>query len=261
MEKLFQLKEWLTVPKAAQHMAIVFGEDVNEADVLRFALDGQLQLSVYFVNQTSARCGESIDYDEVEWGEYYDKKEDKPIRYTENPKLNNGQFLRLNQEITHLKGLWDLSMNGEERQEIENQFQKLTGGPAVTDRHEDGAFVKGSDGKLYQLQRGRNRNFDCMTGGLPDDVLLVVRTDALAEFEQRISGASLDGPVNPKERNTLLTIIGVMAKDGYGHDLNRPYEAAKEIKEAADKLGIKISDDTIANKLKEAKNILAEKTE
>lgn len=63
------------------------------------------------------------------------------------------------------------------------------------------------------------------------------------------------------ERNTLLTIIGLMAKDGYRNDLNQPHALAKEIKKAADLLGIRISDDTIAYKLKEAKNILIDKAE
>ena len=55
--KLWKLKEWLTVPEAARHLSIMFGEDVNEADVLRLALDGHLKLSINFVNGTSARRG------------------------------------------------------------------------------------------------------------------------------------------------------------------------------------------------------------
>ncbi len=66
-------------------------------------------------------------------------------------------------------------------------------------------------------------------------------------------------PLSTMERNTLLTIIGLMAKDGYRNDLSQPYLFAKELKKVAELLGIAISDDTIANKLKEAKNILAEK--
>lgn len=52
-----------------------------------------------------------------------------------------------------------------------------------------------------------------------------------------------------------------MAKKGYGHDLSKPYEAGKEIQKDADDLGIKISIDTIANKLKEAKKIMEGKLE
>jgi hypothetical protein len=41
LKKLPKLKDWLTVPDAARHLSILFGDDVSEADVLRLALDGQ----------------------------------------------------------------------------------------------------------------------------------------------------------------------------------------------------------------------------
>jgi hypothetical protein len=80
-------------------------------------------------------------------------------------------------------------------------------------------------------------------------------------LELRIKKSDLEKPLSSTERNSLLTIIGIMAKDGYGNDLTKPYELAKEIHSAAARLGIRISDDTIASKLKEAKNILIEKFE
>jgi hypothetical protein len=101
-------------------------------------------------------------------------------------------------------------------------------------------------------------------GGLPEDSVLVVRTEALRDFERKITETSEHGaerPLSTTERNTLLTIIGTMAKDGYGDDLSKQYPLAKEIQRAADLIGIKVSDDTIASKLKEAKKILTEKSE
>ena len=44
MQKLLNLKEWLTIADAARHLSILFGEDVSEPDVLRLALDGHLTL-------------------------------------------------------------------------------------------------------------------------------------------------------------------------------------------------------------------------
>jgi hypothetical protein len=49
-----KFKEWLTVPDAARHLSILFGEDVSEADVLQLALDGHLTLSVHFVNHAES---------------------------------------------------------------------------------------------------------------------------------------------------------------------------------------------------------------
>jgi hypothetical protein len=101
-------------------------------------------------------------------------------------------------------------------------------------------------------------------GGLPKDSVLVVRTEALRYFERKLTETPELGsekPLSTTERNSLLTIIGLMAKDGYGNDLSsKHYELAKEIQIAGEKLGIKISDDTIANKLKDAKKVLNEKT-
>lgn len=55
--KLFNLKEWLTIPETAKHLSIIFGEEVNEADVLRLGLDRHLKLSVNFVNHAHAKRG------------------------------------------------------------------------------------------------------------------------------------------------------------------------------------------------------------
>jgi len=58
--KLLKLKEWLTVPEAAKYLSTIFGEEVNEADVLRLALDRHLKLSVLFVNHAHAMRGDSF---------------------------------------------------------------------------------------------------------------------------------------------------------------------------------------------------------
>ena len=48
--KLMKIRSWLTIPEAARYLAILLGEEVTEAEVLRLGLDGQLKLSVRFVN-------------------------------------------------------------------------------------------------------------------------------------------------------------------------------------------------------------------
>ena len=48
--EIFKLKKWLTLPDASKHLSDVCGEEVTEADILGFALDGYLKLSVYFKN-------------------------------------------------------------------------------------------------------------------------------------------------------------------------------------------------------------------
>jgi hypothetical protein len=52
-----RLLEWFTVKDAAKYLSIILGEEVTEAHILRLALDGQLTLSVNFVNKVTACPG------------------------------------------------------------------------------------------------------------------------------------------------------------------------------------------------------------
>jgi hypothetical protein len=193
MSKLFNLKEWLTVADAARHLAIAFGEDVTEADVLRLALDDRLQLSVYFVNHAKARCGKVVPWEETEWmlfprietleGSHVDKKayyglDVRPCPtklealFKELPpddfekftplllslNIDDKRFLTLSDNVTTLRGVWDLSMIGNEQLDIEHEYQNLTGGPAVTLQGLDGAFVDGHNGQMCQLQESFDEN-------------------------------------------------------------------------------------------------------
>ncbi|SEQ22659.1 hypothetical protein [Nitrosomonas ureae] len=96
---------------------------------------------------------------------------------------------------------------------------------------------------------------DCDNALIPTLDLLNLKSK-----NRKIERSCVEKPLFTTERNSLLTIIGIMAKDGYGNDLSKPYSLAKEILKTADLLGIKITDDTIASKLKEAKAILDEKS-
>lgn len=193
MGKLFNLKEWLTVADAAKHLSIVFGEDVTDADVLRLALDGRLQLSVHFVNGTQARRGEVVSWNETEWilGPAFSDRDgwatevepsdqvrimDCPANlhslYEKTPNdikekttplcmsLNIGgeRYLNRGEKISTLWNVWDLPMIGGERLDIEHAYQQLTGGPAITAETIDGAFVEGSEGQICQLLEDYDNN-------------------------------------------------------------------------------------------------------
>lgn len=285
MGKLFNLKEWLTVADAARHLSIIFGEDVTEADVLRLGLDERLRLSIYFVNQAKARSGKVVGYDDTEWKEIPDitamsqgfqkihkrMQENKPIeergktlRIMKSLEIGGGRYFNLDGKEIHIYGVWDLIMAGQGQSDVEQKCQTLIGGPDVTDQALYGAFIEGPDGQTCELLDNDNKMLFCLPGGgLPESGMLVVRTEELRAFEASINGAHAraDKPLSTTERNTLLTIIGVMAKKGYAADLSTPFVCAKEIQRDADGMGIKISDDTIAAKLKQSAIILEEKTE
>jgi len=82
-------------------------------------------------------------------------------------------------------------------------------------------------GEILDDWNNRGRYFPAI--GLPEDAVLVVRTEALREFEQRISeiepekiaasSINLDkAALSETERSTLLKLVLGMAIDAYGYD-------------------------------------------
>lgn len=263
--KLWRLKKWLTVPEAARHLSIIFGEEVGKADVLRLALDGNLKLSVNFVNYADARIGQAIPIGQARmWVCSYSGDDSKgPLNYLAEVYLTDelpdeikkglqdksmflypqgivcrdDQVIILEEKIHTLSGVYDLLMLGNERLDVEYQYQQLTGGPEVTLICIDGAFVEREDGKICQLQESFNEGYirSCKekknrpynhpdnffpAGGLPDDSVLVVRISALTDLQERLAkedekttnGKPLakDG-IGKGERKTWLKIIHLLA--------------------------------------------------
>jgi hypothetical protein len=168
---LFKLKEWLTVPEAAKHLSTIFGEEVSEADILRLALDGHLKLSVYFVNHATARRGKVVPYEEAEWystksismfnsllPDKLKKNEIKEYCIMKSLNIDDHRYLNLEDEVITIRGVWDLSMVGNERLDVEHEYQNLTDGPEVTLLGLDGAFVENEDGVMCQIQESFDQN-------------------------------------------------------------------------------------------------------
>ena len=86
-------------------------------------------------------------------------------------------------------------------------------------------------------------------GGLPDDCVIVVRTDALREFEQAINGgtAPVDKPVTTTERNTLLTIIAALCD--YSDIDPKARGTASQLAGMTVELGAPVTDETILKAL------------
>ncbi len=263
--KLFKLKEWLTVPEAASHLTTMFGEEVSEADVLRLALDGHLILSVNFVNQAYGKCGKLISCDDKDNlpKDFFSALDNIPKKLKE-PILagfkNLGPFpdhyLDLDDNLTTIEGVWDLSMLAGQKFTIEHECQRLTGGPPVSSPFAGATFVTREGGqvcRLYQefdeetldelqsekgkkdhlkfygkslkekifnneidekeaeklfaqreknLNQPRNYDDDYFPAGwcLPDDSILVVRTQALIDLQESLSS---EEPTTNKTQSTL----------------------------------------------------------
>ncbi|MGZ3790636.1 MAG: hypothetical protein ACXVLQ_19285 [Bacteriovorax sp.] len=208
--KLFNQKKWLTLPEAARHLSDIFGEAVTEANILQFALNGNLTLSVNLVNDVMSICGLVVSYTQSELSMDIAnnifpselKRKDLPCEIVESikksfkdmmeedfPKCDlehccalewekekdiiennmlmmvvNGlrvegvdQYLVQENYKSLEAGVWDLSMLGTERIEIERRYHNLTGGPDVKNlkkgsRTTTGVCLKGDDEKIFKLQ-------------------------------------------------------------------------------------------------------------
>jgi len=259
--KLSKFKKWLTLPDTAKRLSVISGEDVTEADILQLALENHLKLSVNFLNQTVARRGNIVGYEDVQWGEFPIElgfkvpnlpveAKGESLRYMESLQIDNTRFLNFSDELTTIQDVWDLPMIGCGLLHIKNKYQSLIGGPEVAFQILGGPVVEGPNELFYQVgkncytdlcygpqtkaeivklkrlesSKSNNRrkekllicrrerlkvvkNIEYRTGfgrilmghGLPEDSVLVVRTDALCKFEQLM----LD---NETEKNTATKV-------------------------------------------------------
>lgn len=180
MSKLLKFKEWVSLPDAARHLSILVGEEVTEADVIRFGLEGHLQISVNFVNYGKGRKGSVIVYSAQQMQRDLDAGVFNPqLRWTTYPadafpsshpaggkevtalltlRIDDDRYLPLSDEVVTMAGVWDLAMVGTERLDLEHRFQQLTDGPDVTLDGLDGAFVKVNDHEIWQIQESFDDN-------------------------------------------------------------------------------------------------------
>lgn len=223
--KLFKLKTWLQLSEATKYLSIVFGEDVIEADILRWTLDGRLKLSVYFQSTVYAVKGslmkntgilellpenEPINDTLLKLNELLCKSSSKYI-FEEN---ESGNIFPIKNDI------FNLPMVGSEWDDIQLKWKDLIGGPNETYHTLEETLVEDSDGNIYALkeffseedhfitppiltdkefivefekewfektqpQRNYNNYYPAIL--LPPDSVLVVRTEALREFELLIA--------------------------------------------------------------------------
>jgi hypothetical protein len=275
MKKLLNLKHWLTVPDAARHLSMFFGEDVSEADVLRLALDGHLTLSVNFINDTTGRCGPVVPPRDANWYMTQLSKNERR-RPVSTLEIAKDKLIELEQEVIWIDGIWDLTMLGAEHTDVEHRYQFLTGGPAVEDETLEGPIVCREDGMHCQLlsHYSDNEFVDPQTlkeprnhpanyypaAGLPADSVLVVRTSALRDLEARVSKPDqrVEKPIERRERNTLLVIIAALAELPK-IDVKKPSSAAVAIETQTALMGARVAARTIEDHLKRIPGVLEER--
>jgi len=135
-------KEFYTLKEAAQHLSLLSGEMVNEADVYRLVLQGPLTVSVY-LDSTPAK------------------------RYTQagvggEPQKTPIHILGMEMPgdtVVQIKGYFDLSMEGGGYLDIEYELQRINGSVEPKRICLNGTYVEASNGQVYQLQEYINGGF------------------------------------------------------------------------------------------------------
>jgi hypothetical protein len=271
MSKVFKLKKWLPLDEAVNHISNVLGEPITLADIYKCALDGHLILSANFVNGSQAK---EVFLDENGW--ISESCSVKPVK----------------DELFPIKGLWDLTMRGSERADIEHLYHQETSGISVKDHASRGVFLQqgntlcqlfttikpSSEEKSTSNKRvikrgllalctpydnfrpstielyGNNNSEDNQSvfhhinhhalGLDEEEHVLVIRTDEVTRFIQTLEDTPQEAkPVMPKERNTLLTVIGaLLKKQGIDPSVKG---TASAIALALEEEGVVISENTI----------------
>lgn len=285
--RLMKLKGWLTVPDAARYLTLVFGEDVTEADVLRLGLDGHLRLSVRFVNLAQAKryVDPAPGFAEA-YQEFTAVAAARaaglpvPVFAAQAPTPLEVECSRV---VTLRDEVYDLPLVGGEKLSVEQEYQRQTGGPAITLTALDGTFVDTEDGIRFQLYKEDLTTSDNPTKPgelpyyleaniepyrsaknpasydhllrLPSDSVLVVRMTALHAFEAQaldradVPSDRITKPLDTKERATLLTIIAALAENA-GIDVSKPSKASGTIEALTSAKGARVAARTVETYLK-----------
>ena len=225
--ELLNLKEWLTVADAAKHLAPLFGEGCTEADVLQLALDGWIQISVYFPNPVELTPADS----------------------------DGGSYHPTGDESHHAAGVYDLEMSsGSAMAAIKRRFLELIAPSAVVCPSTKDGIVVNPPGRYdphiltrTRTIKGKNRRHPVES--LPGDALLVVRTEAMRTFKDELKRA----PANPekslqgRERDSMLVVIGALLNKANIKPLDRG--ASGHIERAVGHIGAYVSNDTVLRML------------
>jgi hypothetical protein len=277
--KLLKLKKWLTIPEAARHLSNLFDEEVSEADVLRLALDRHLKLSVNFVNQVYGKRGKLIAYADEE----NLPAELRSIFATLPEELKapivsgfkglgpfDEHFVYLDEKITTIDGVWDLPMVAGQQYVIEKEYQKLSGGPEAIKPIMGRTYFVREGGWVCQLYEEFDESFPVNTKNksdsyypsaaiLPNDSVLVVRTSALLDLQERVSEEQAGGKtISPKVEKSNLHIIGALLQIVMDKKLFASEEALREHLAAQYQSYPGCAERTLAGRFAEAKKLLSE---
>ena len=232
---LLKLRKWLALPEAADYLSSTIRHNVEEGDIVRLALDGELQLSVNLLEPMAA--------------------------------IQDSEGAKLSEHRENIEGVWDLLLKGPVRLELQKRYRTMCGPPYVELDTREGAFVTGKKGVVYQLalppflKRVSDPNLSVLPVGTVLGVRRQVLDAAVASFALHSPGPEgqqpsksaaadpLDRLLRKRERATLLTIIAALARAA-DIDISKASKAGAIIEAQIDQLGARVSGRTIEIHLK-----------
>ena len=242
-------------------MTSIFDEPVKDYDILRFSLDGHLKLSVNLVNHAKAKKCKVVSLENVR----KIPSLDGDALICMGIYLGDEGFLEREDGVISIDGVMDLMMLGNERLDIEHDYQRLTSGIELTLVCLEGVYLKTPENdNIYELQDHFKDDVKSMkdvnnyypAGSLPEDAALVVRTSAISDFIEAASiDKRVDKPLSNTERKTLLIIIAALAKE-VGLDVTKISKTGDLIANMTQLIGAPIGATTIETHLKKINQAL-----
>lgn len=209
MSKLLKLKEWLTIEDAATNLSTLANELISPVDIVQFAIDGHINLSLYLLSPSLACIAEVIETPRELFGREVDfiptkeqvLEEGRMLAY-DLPKL---MMLTHSDKRCEIRGLVDIAQL-EATEFYLRMYRNISSG--VPDECHQHIYVV-QDSLTYQLYEP-SFNLDGTFSGytdatnIPEQAKLVVRTSELTKL-QEIFGQS--DTIGNRERNNLLRCI------------------------------------------------------
>ncbi len=184
MSRIFNLKKWLTLPEAADHLSSALSEPVSVPDILRLALEGHIVISANFVNHCHVTLGRKVAIEEAQltlvaslsaipgsdaWraltaGFPKDGTREEQDAWLRSSRVHESgeaivmlrgeaisetEVLEWRKAVTTIEGVWDLPLIGGAMIDVEDILQHLTGGPQVELFPLDGVILVSDDRTMY----------------------------------------------------------------------------------------------------------------
>lgn len=184
MNKFLKLKEWVTLSDAANHLTAISNEKIASTDIVQFAIDGHIKLSLFLLEPTLACTAEAIDMFPGD---------------PESPKIMKVDPA----QGSHLRGLADFYDYGSN--EIYTCIYSLlkTGKPSPSHPF---VYLE-QNGVIYELRNKSHGTDTKEARSIPENSEVVIRISELTNLQERFRPTDTLGT---RERNNLLRCIAAL---------------------------------------------------